>query len=248
VLVENQKQRVIFFENELAKQKLAMARAIGLPLGQAYELTDLVPYKAFEAMPVDTALEQAFARRADYKSALEMLKSAEASRRAAFADMAPSVHVDADYGDMGPTWGTSLATFSLAATLRIPLFQAGRERGRILQADAALQQQQAQVADMRARIEYEVRAALLDLKSADDRVTVARSAADLANQQLTQAQDRYSAGVASHVEVVQAQEAVATASENLISSLLAHNVAKAAVARALGVAEDAAERMLGGQQ
>ena len=101
---------------------------------------------------------------------------------------------------------------------------------------------------MKARIEYDVRAAFLDLRAADDRVHVARVAADLADQQLTQTQDRFSAGVASHVEVVQAQDAVATASDNLINSLFAHNVAKAAVARALGVAEQAAERLLGGQQ
>ena len=76
VVVENQKQRLIYFENELAKSKLILARAIGMPLAQVYELTDLVPYKPFEAMAVDTAIEQALARRADYKSAQEMLKSA----------------------------------------------------------------------------------------------------------------------------------------------------------------------------
>jgi outer membrane protein TolC len=132
--------------------------------------------------------------------------------------------------------------------VRVPIFQAGRERGRVLMTDAALQQARAQLADLGARIELEVRAAYLDLRAADERVRVARSAADLANQQMTQAQDRFSAGVASHVEVVQAQEAVATESENLIASLFAHNLAKAALARATGMAEDAAARLLGAQQ
>lgn len=136
----------------------------------------------------------------------------------------------------------------MLASVRVPLFQAGRERGRILIADAALQQDRAQVADLRVRVEYEVRAAYLDLRAADERVSVARGAAVLAKQQMAQAQDRFEAGVASHVEVVQAQEAVATESENLIASLFAHNLAKAALARATGMAEDAAERLLGGQQ
>lgn len=248
VQVENHKQLVITSENDFAKQKLALARAIGLPLGQPFTLTDRVPYKAFETMSLDQAISDALERRADYKAMRQVVKSADASRQAAWAELLPSLHLSADYGDIGPTWGSALGTFSVMAAVRIPIFQAGRERGRILQADAALQQANAQAADLKARIEYDVRAAFLDLRAADDRVHVAQVAADLADQQLTQTQDRYSAGVASHVEVVQAQDAVATASDNLINSLFAHNLAKAAVARALGVAEQAAERLLGGQQ
>ena len=248
VQVENQKQRVIYYENEFSKQKLMLARAIGLPLAQAFELTDQVPFKAIDAMPLDAALAQAYANRADYKAALELLKADEARRRSAYGTMAPTVHLTADYGSIGNTWSGALGTYSVMGSVRVPIFQAGRERGRVLMADATLQQDRAQIADLKARIEYEVRAAHLDVQAADERVRVARSAADLANQQLVQAQDRFAAGVASHVEVVQAQEAVATESENLIASLFAHNVAKAALARATGMAEDAAERLLGGQQ
>jgi outer membrane protein TolC len=248
VQVENQKQRVIYYENEFAKQKLILARAIGLPLAQAFELTDQVPYKAFDAMPLDEALAQAYAKRADYKAALELLKASEARRRSAYGSLAPSVHLEADYGDIGNSWSTALGTYAVMASVRVPLFQAGRERGRVLMADAALEQDRAQLADLRARIEFDVRAAYMDLQAADERVRVARGAADLANQQMVQAQDRFAAGVASHIEVVQAQEAVATESENLIASLFAHNQAKAALARATGMAEDAAERLVGGQQ
>jgi outer membrane protein TolC len=248
VQVENHKQLVITSENDLAKQQLALARAIGLPLGQTFSLTDRVPYKAFETMPLDQAISEALGRRADYKAMAQVVKSAELARQAAWAELLPSLQLTADYGDIGPAWGSALGTFSVMAAVRIPLFQAGRERGRILQADAAMQQARAQAADMKARIEYDVRAAFLDLRAADERVHVAQVASDLAAQQLTQTEDRFSAGVANHVEVVQAQDAVATASDNLINSLFAHNLAKAAVARALGVAEQAAERLLGGQQ
>jgi outer membrane protein TolC len=248
VQVENQKQRVIYYENEFAKQKLLLARAIGLPLAQAFALTDQVPFKAYDTMPLDEALAQAYARRADYKAALELLKADEARRRSAYGSMAPSVHLTADYGSIGNSWSDALGTYAVMASVRVPILQAGRERGRVLMTDAALQQSRAQLADLGARIELEVRAAYLDLRAADERVRVARSAADLANQQMTQAQDRFSAGVASHVEVVQAQEAVATESENLIASLFAHNMAKAALARATGMAEDAAARLLGATQ
>jgi outer membrane protein TolC len=248
VQVENQKQRVIYYENEFSKQKLILARAIGLPLAQAFELTDRVPFTAIDTLPLDAALARAYANRADYKAGVELLHASEARRRAAWGTFAPSVHLTADYGEIGNSWSSALGTYAVMGSVRVPIFQAGRERGRILMADAALQQDRAQMADLKARIEYEVRAAHLDVAAAAERVRVARSAADLASQQLTQAQDRFAAGVASHVEVVQAQEAVATESENLIAALFAHNVAKAALARATGMAEDAAERLLGGQQ
>ncbi len=246
VQLQSQQQRVIVFDNDLAKSRLALARAIGMPLGQQYDLSDTVPYKPEEGISLDQALQQALASRPDYKASAELVKAAEASRRAVIGEWLPSVQFSADYGYIGQSWGSAISTYTVGANLRIPLFQGGREKGRMLQADAELDGQRAQLADLRARIEYEVRTALLDVTSADERVKVAQSAADLASQQLTQTQDRFAAGVSNQIEVIQAQEAVATASENLIASLYAHNLAKAALARALGIAEEPAERMLGG--
>jgi outer membrane protein TolC len=246
VQLQAQQQRLMVSENDLAKAKLALARAIGMPLGQQYDLSDPVPYKPLDSVPLDQAIRQALATRPDYKSASELVRASEAARLAVVGEWLPSLRFSADYGDIGQSWSSAISTFTVGANVRIPLFQGGRVKGRLMQADAELAGQRAQLADLQARIEYEVRAALLDVASADDRVRVARSAADLAQQQLTQTQDRFAAGVASQIEVVQAQEAVATASENLIGSLYAHNLAKAALARALGIAEEPAERLLGG--
>jgi len=248
VQVENQRQSVIYFENEFAKQKLRLARAIGLPLGQEYDLSDRFPYGALDNMSPTDAISKAMAMRADYKSALELVKAAEFSRQAAIGSLLPTLGLAADVGSIGPQWGSALRTFSVVASVYIPVFQSGRERSRILAANASLQQERAQLADLAARIEYEVRAALLDVDAAGQRVKVAQGASDLATLQLTQAQDRFSAGVAGHLEVVQAQEDVATATDNLISSQFAHSLAKGALARALGIAETSVERFLGGQQ
>jgi outer membrane protein TolC len=122
-------------------------------------------------------------------------------------------------------------------SLNIPIFQGGRVRGEVLETDALLAQRRAQLADLRGRIGFEVRTAFLDLNAANEQVQVARSAVDLAQQQLTQARDRFAAGVTNNLEVVQAQEAVATANENYISSLYSFNAAKAALGRAVGGAE-----------
>ncbi len=246
VQLQAQQQRLIFFQNEFAKRKLTLARAIGLPLEQQFDLSDRVPYAALPPMSLDEALKQAYATRPDLQAAASTLRAAEDAKRAAQGLALPSVHVNADVGYIGQTVGTVERTYTVIGLVRVPIFQGGAVRGRVLQAEAAVQQQRAQFEDLRTRIDYEVRTAFLDLKAAEDRVKVAQGALDLANQQQTQAQDRFAAGVASNIEVVQAQEAVATASDNYISSLYAHNVAKISLARALGVAEAEASHFLGG--
>jgi outer membrane protein TolC len=114
----------------------------------------------------------------------------------------------------------------------------------VLKADAALRQAEAQLADVRALIDQDVRNALLDLKSSSDQVAVSQSSVKLADQALMQSQDRFSAGVTDNLEVVQAQEAVAVAHENLISSLYLNNLAKVSFARALGRAEEGVREYL----
>ncbi len=245
VQMQAQQQRLIFFENEFAKEKLTLARAIGLPLEQQFELSDRIPYGAVQPMSLEVALKQAYQTRSDLQSAQALVRAAEDAKRAAQGLALPSVHVNADTGYIGQTIGTAKGTYTVAAGVRVPIFEGGAVRGRVLQAEAALRQQRAQFDDLRTRVDFDVRTAFLDLKAADDRVKVAQGALDLANQQLAQAQDRFGAGVASNIEVVQAQEAVATASDNYISSLYAHNIAKIALARALGVAEADASHILG---
>jgi outer membrane protein TolC len=245
VQVQSQQQRVIFYENEFAKQKLALERAVGIPLGQEVDLTDRAPFAAVDAMGVDEALKIAYESREDLRSAQSMIRAAEASRQAAIGEALPSVVVTGDYGESSSAWDTLHSTYAIQGAVRIPIFQGGHVKGRVAQADAQLLQQRAQVEDLRARIEYEVRAALLDVQAADQRVRVARSAADLAGQQLSQAQDRFTAGVASNIEVVQAQEAVATATDNYLSALYAHNLAKISLARATGMSEVRAKQFKG---
>ena len=138
---------------------------------------------------------------------------------------------------LGPTLANSHGTYTAAVGLNIPIFQGGRVRGEIVEADAVLEQRRAQLADLRGRIAAEIRTAFLDLGATGEEVQVARKAVELAQQQLTQAQDRFTSGIANNLEVTQAQEAVATANENYISSLYGYNAAKATLGRAIGGAE-----------
>jgi outer membrane protein TolC len=114
------------------------------------------------------------------------------------------------------------------------------------EADAEARQLEAQLDDLRGRIAFEVRSALLDLKAASERVEVSRSAAGLARQQETQARDRFAAGVTNNLEVVQAQSAVAASNEDYISSLYGYIVARASLARATGEIEKIIPSLLTG--
>jgi outer membrane protein TolC len=246
VQLQAQQERVIFYENEFAKEQLALQRAVGIPLGQAIVLTDQMAYAALDGLSLDESLQQAYASREDLQSGLALVRAAEAARQSAIGEALPSLDVTADLGKSSNAWDTLQSTYMVGATLRVPIFQGGRVHGRVLEADAQLNEQRAAIEDLRARIELEVRTALLDVRAADDRVRVARSAADLAAQQLAQAQDRFTAGVSSNIEVVEAQETVATATDNYLSALNAHNMAKISFARALGLSEERIRQYLGG--
>ncbi len=241
-----QQQRLIYFRNEFEKQKLNLARAIGLPDGQQFRLTDTAPFAPIPPLTPEEAISRALSGRRDYQSALAGLRAAELIRKAAAADRLPSLEFHGDYGTIGQNLGSSHGTYTAAVSLDIPIFQGGRVRGEILEADAQLEQRRAQVADLRERIAHEVRVALLDLHAASEQVEVARGAVALAQQQLAQARDRFAAGVTNNLEVTQAQEAVATADENYITGLYSFNAAKAALGRAVGQAERTIPSLLQG--
>ena len=246
VEMQAQQQRLVTVRNELDKQKLQLARIIGLPVAQEYTLAQKIPYTPAPEMTVDDAITRALRDRPDYAAAQARLRAAEYSIHAAESERLPRIGFNGDYGTIGRTLANNHGTFTAAGAVTVPIFEGGRIKGDIDQAQAALNQRKAEAEDMRGRIEYEVRAAFLDLNSAAEQVRVATSTLDLANQTLAQSQDRFRAGVTNNLEVVEAQEAVANSNESLISSTLQFNLAKLALARSLGVAERATKDFLGG--
>jgi outer membrane protein TolC len=248
VELQTRQQQLIVARNELAKSALSLSRIIGLPLGQQFVLTEKVPYQALTPLPVETYLQRAYTGRADYQAAIAQLQSAELSRKAAVAGRYPSIDIDANFGDVGVNPANSNGTWQVAGGINIPVFAGNRVHGDILVADAQLKQARTQLGDLRGRIDYEVRSALLDLNAAAEQVEVARSSVELAEQALAQSQDRFSAGVADNLEVVQAQESVASAHESHIQSLYAHNLAKVELAYAIGDAEQSVRRYLKGNE
>ena len=246
VRLSSDRQRATAAQNDAEKAKLQLARVMGLPVGQAFTLSSELPAVPVPEMSLEEALERAYRDRSDYLAAQERVRAAEATRRAVGAERLPSVHVDADYGVIGLTPGSSLPTFSVAGSVSVPIFQGGRERGREAEADVELRKRRAEADDLRGQIYYEVQAAFLDLRATQEQLEATTRGRDLAAQQLAQSRDRFAAGVANNIEVVQAQEAVTEANEQHIDALYGYNVSKALLAESLGTAEDALEKYLGG--
>ena len=230
-------QQLIVAQNNLEKDKLALARAIGLPLEQKFNLTDKAPYAVLDHLDVDATIKQARANRKDLASMLEQTRAVEDQRRAATADRFPTVKFDGDYGDIGVNVRKSHGTGDAEGTLSVPVFKEYGLRGEAQVAQSQLDTQKAQLSDLNAQVDADVRDALLDIESAQKQVEVARSSVDLANEALGEAQQRYVAGVNDNLAVSQAQQSVAQANDQYISSLYRDNVAKLSLARALGAGQ-----------
>ncbi len=232
-------QRLVSLENDLAKQKINLARLTGLPPNADYELSSDIPYVAAPALRIEDAIQQALGQRADLKAAEAQVRVAERALAAARAERYPSASANADYGELG-TPSELRPTYTVSATLNVPIWNGGRTAADIQQAQAALTQRRAELEDTRSQIESEVRSAFLDLDAASSQVKVARQNIDLMGATLHQTRQRFEAGVSENVEVVQSQESVAGANLDYIDSVFAHNLAKLALARALG---DAASKL-----
>jgi outer membrane protein TolC len=247
VELQTRQQQLIQAKNNFAIQKLTVARVIGLAPGQEFEFTDKSLYQPFEGITVDEALKRAYATRSDYQAAVTDIRAAEFSRKAAVAGYFPSLSFNADYGAGGAHPSTVTQVFDVRGTLSIPIFQGGSVHGEVLQADARLEQSRERLENLRAQIDSDVRTALLNLQSSAEQVAVARSNINLAEETLAQSRDRFSAGVTDTVEVVQSQQAVASAHEQYISSLYSYNFAKISLARALGAAEEGVKEYFKGK-
>jgi outer membrane protein TolC len=247
VELQTRQQQLIQAKNDFAIQKLAVARVIGLPSGQEFDFTDKSPYRPLEIITIDDALKRAYASRSDYQAALSAVRAAELSRKSAQAGYLPSLSFGADYGTGGAHPSNSTVVYDVRGTLSIPIFAGGSVHGDVQQAAARLEQSRDRLENLRAQIESDVRTALLNIQSAAEQIKVARSNIELADQTLAQSRDRFSAGVTDTVEVVQSQEAVASAHEQYISSLYNYNFAKFSLIRALGIADSGVKQYFGGK-
>ncbi len=247
VQMQAQQQRLLAAQNQYEQQKMRLARAIGLPVSQQFELTDKVPYAPLPELNLEEALARAYQRRPEYRAAESRVRSAELEVKAAKGEALPTIQINGQYGVNGPSPASSEQVYGLSGGINIPIFQGGKVKADVALAETSLRQNRMQLEDLHNRVELEVRASWLDVKTSDEEVAVAQRSIGLAAEQLKEAQDRFGAGVAGSLEVVQAQEAVSNANETYIQALYLNNVAKLSLVHALGIAEQQTKAFLGGK-
>jgi outer membrane protein TolC len=244
VEVLTQRQRIVSLQTDLTRQKINLARLTGLPPTDQYEVAGDVAFAAAPALAVDQAIAEALEQRADVKASDAAVRAAELRRAAASAERWPSVSLYADYGAIGNDVTGALGTFAVVGTVRVPLWEGGRVEAQLQRADAALVQRRAERDNLRAQVGADVRNAWFEVEAATSQVELARANLSAVRETLDLARQRFQAGVSDSLEVVRAQEGVAIAELDYINSVFAHNLAKLALARALGRAADDLGRFL----
>jgi outer membrane protein TolC len=244
VELQVRRQNLIEANKNLAKQRITLLRVLGLPVQQQFRLATNIPYKPLPPIAQAGLLQQALAQRPDYLAAEQRVKAAELRTKAARAERLPSVGVNGDYGVLGTAPNNAIPTWTISGGVRVPVFQGGKIESDIQTEEANLRQATARRDDLRGRVEQEIADALLDISAAAEQLQVAQATLDYARLALTQAQDRFAAGVTNNIEVIQAQEALATADQQYISSVYSHDIARVLLARALGAAERSVREVL----
>jgi outer membrane protein TolC len=242
---QTQQQNLISAQNSYEKDKISLARAIGLPLDQKFELGALPSYVPLPDVDPKAAEAQALVTRQDLQAAAEVAKGGAEDRKAATAERFPTISFDGDFGDIGQNLAHSHSTFDAIGMLSVPLFQEGKLRGDAHLAQAQLDQEVAQLSNQRGQVQADVADSIYDIETAAKQVEVARSNVELAQQELSDAQERYKAGFADNLPVTQALASVAQANSQYVTSLYQHDVAKLELARAMGVVTEKYQQYLG---
>jgi outer membrane protein TolC len=237
VQLQTQQQAVINSENAFAKDKIQLNRIIGLPADQEITLTDAAPYAEFAELPLPDAMRLAFQRRKDLLSLQAQLEVATQARKAVRGERLPTLSFDGYYGVLGVVGGLYHGVFSATGKVSVPVFQEGQLRGESEVATAQAIALRQQIDSLQVSIEWQIRAAMLDVQSSNELVKVARSNVDLATQEVQDASDRFKAGVEDNLPVVQAQAVLAQAQSRLVQTLYQYNQSKLTLARNTGVVE-----------
>ena len=237
VELQNEKQRLIEAENDRETSLFGLSRLLNLDPRQAIELADSLSFFDTPQPEVETSLELALAERQEWKSLGAQIKAAEFEKKASQDSRLPSLRFDGDFTYVGTSGSTTLPTYTYEASVNMPLFTGGRIRAEVVRADLEIKKLEQQKEDLRNQIALDVKTALLNLQSARNEVQVANLGVQLSKEEVDQARDRFKAGVANNIEVIQAQDSLARANDNQIAALYRFNQARADLARSIGQME-----------
>jgi outer membrane protein len=237
VELQNEKQRLIEAENDRETSLYGLSRLLNLDPRQSIELADSLSFFETPQPDVEPSIQAALALRQEWKALEEQIKSAGAEKKASQYSRLPSLRFDGNWEYLGTSSATGIPTYTYAASVNMPLFTGGRIRAEIVRADLEIRKLEQQKEDLRNQIALDVKTALLNLQSARSEVQVANLGVQLSKEEVDQARDRFKAGVANNIEVIQAQDSLARANDNQIAALYRFNQSRADLARAIGQME-----------
>jgi outer membrane protein TolC len=234
VQLSNERQRLLVATDARRRTRLQLLRAMNLRLDTDLELTDKLAYVPVDALTLEQAQAEALKSRADLAAQREREDNARLSSSATRMERLPSVAAFADYGSSGSWIGNSLPTRTYGISVRVPIFDGGRREARRAEASSQYRQEKIRSEDLKEQVELDVRLALDTLRSAEQQVKVAEEGLGLAENELAQARRRYEAGVASGLEVTDAQTRLERGRYNQVDALFNFNQARIDLGQALG--------------
>jgi len=237
VELQNEKQRLIEAQADRERSLYALSRLLNLDPHQQVELADSLSFFDTPQPEVDGSIDAALASRQEWKSLQSQLQAAGLDKKAVWEERLPSVRYSGNWSQLGTTPSTIIPTYSYAGTVSVPLFTGGRIKAETARANLAILKLQQQQADLRNSIALDVKTSLINMNSARNEVQVANLGVQLAKEEVDQARDRFKAGVANNIEVIQAQDSLARANDNQIVALYRFNQARADYARSVGQME-----------
>jgi outer membrane protein TolC len=237
VELQNEKQRLIQAQTDRETSLFALSRLLNLDPRQQIELGDSLSFFDTPQPEVDSSIEAALAERQEWKSLESQIKAAEYQKKASQGSRLPSLRFDGTFAYVGTSGNTTLPTYTYQGSVNLPLFTGGRIHAEIVRADLEIRKLGQQKSDLRNQIALDVKTALLNLQSARNEVQVANLGVQLSKEEVDQARDRFKAGVANNIEVIQAQDSLARANDNQIAALYRFNQARADLARSIGQME-----------
>jgi outer membrane protein TolC len=239
VELQNEKQRLIQAENDRDTSIYGLSKLLNLDPRQPVELADSLSFFETPQPEVEASIESALADRQEWKALQEQIKAAQADKRSTQDSRLPSVRFDGNWAYLGTSTSNGIPTYTYTASVNMPIFTGGRIHAQIVREDLEIKKLQQQQDDLRNQIALDVKTALLNLQSARNEVQVANLGVQLSNEEVSQARDRFKAGVANNIEVIQAQDSLARANDNQIAALYRFNQARADLARSIGQMEKA---------
>ena len=237
VELQNEKQRLLEAQATLATSLFGLSRLLNLDPRQQLELADSLSFFDTPQPDVEASIEEGLAARHEWKTLQEQIRAAENDKRAANASRLPSVHFNGNWAELGTYPSNVIPTYTYTGTVSVPLFTGGRIRAQIARSELDIEKLHQQQADLRNQIALDVKTALINLDSARNEVRVANLGVQLSKEEVSQARDRFNAGVANNIEVIQAQDSLARANDNQIAALYRFNQARADLARSVGQME-----------